>query len=193
MSIRKSSYSTTTIKSNTDRLSCVYCLEENENETIVPDLSPRLINSQSCPTCNTIREQDPVNNGHRTGRTEVRLRNEDQGPYICCEYYEIGKKGSCSYVRSARESDEIEFPKLAVECPVLYLFKDQVDLHDETSSAIDKDSYNQEENIHSINDDELRTADSNEMNIFIEKIEYKLEEIKDLLKKITDIRDQQSN
>ena len=76
---------------------------------------------------------------------------------------------------------------------MLYLFKDQVDLHDETSSAIDKDSYNQEENIHSINDDELRTPDSNEMNIFIEKIEYKLEEIKDLLKKITDIRDQQSN
>ena len=62
------------------------------------------------------------------------------------------------------------------------LFKDQVDLHDETSSAIDRDSYNQEENIHSINDDELRTADSNEMNIFIE-IEYKLEEIKDLLKR----------
>ena len=59
-------------------------------------------------------------------------------------------------------------------------------------SAIDKD-YIIRKKIHSINDDELRTADSNEMNIFIEKIEYKLEEIKDLLKKITDIRDQQSN
>ena len=103
------------------------------------------------------------------------------------------QRGSCSYRRSVSQSDEIEFPKLAVECPVLYLFKDQVDLHDETSSAFDKDSCNQEENIHSVNDDELRTADSNEMNIFIEKIEYKLEEIKDLLKKIKDIRDQQSN
>ena len=90
------------------------------------------------------------------------------------------------------ESDEIEFPNLLLNV-LCFTYKDQVDLHDETSSAIDKDSYNQEENIHSINDDELRTADSNEMNIFIEKIEYKLEEIKDLLKKITDIRDQQSN
>ncbi len=181
------------LRARPDRLSCVYCLGENENESIVPDLSPRLINSQSCPTCNTIREQDPVNNSHRTGRTEVRLRNEDQGPYICCELYEMYQRGSCSYRRSVSQSDEIEFPKLAVECPVLYLFKDQVDLHDETSSAFDKDSCNQEENIHSVNDDELRTADSNEMNIFIEKIEYKLEEIKDLLKKIKDIRDQQSN
>ena len=176
-----------------DRVSCVYCLEENENESIVPDLTPRLINSQSCPTCNTIRERDPVNNSHRNGHTEVRLRNDDQGPYICCSLYEKYKEGSCRHIRDIRESDDIEYPELAIECPVLYLFRDQGELHDEASTEIDINLDSQDENIQPVNPDELATIDTNEMNIYVEMIEYKLEEIKDLLKKIKDIQDQQSN
>lgn len=181
------------LRATPDRLSCVYCLGENENESIVPDLSPRLINSQSCPTCNTIREQDPVNNGHRTGRTEVRLRNEDQGPYICCSLFQMYQEGSCSYRRSIRETDEIIYPTHSIECPVLYLFRDQGESLDETSSETDTNSDSQDENIQSVNADEPRMIDNNEMYLYVEKIEYKVQEIKDLLKGIKDILDQQSN
>ena len=166
------------LKIHPDRISCVHCLQENENNQNIPDLRPQLLNSEPCPTCHTMRNRDPQGNSHRVGRTEVRLNNEDKTPYICCSLWQIGKEGSCSYIRSVRESDEIEFPKI-IDTPVWELFIDANDSDDNASNE-DKDDAEPEQNGMEI----ANLNDEKEIAFYIEEINHKLEEIKELLEKI---------
>jgi len=146
------------------RTSCVHCLEDQEITKDVPDIKPRLMNSGPCPTCKTFYKRDPEKYSHRKGRTEVRLINEDGTPYICCTLHDYMKKGSCAYSRKLREDDEIEYLQLNQDLD-LKLFVDELKLDSNALNPID-------------------LKDNKEMDDLIEKIEYKIEEINELLKKL---------
>ena len=154
------------------RVNPSYCLEDQEMSQDIPDLKPRLINSMPCPTCKTLFARDPDRYSHRKGRTEVRLINEDGSQYICCSLHDYMKKGSCSYSRKLREDDEIEYIELNRGLN-LKLFIDEIGADLDTQSISD-------------------LVEIENIEHLIEKIEYKLEETNELLKKLRNLTERKS-
>ena len=147
---------------------CIYCLEENEGQNNTPSLAPYLINSKPCPTCRTKRNRDPVNNAHRTGRTQVRL-NAENNPYICCELYPVYPR-KCSHVRGVRDDDEIEHREISTYQGLdIPLFRDE-EISDD----------------HELETQELSTEILEPKDV-LEKIEIKFEQLKDLIRELREL------
>ena len=161
---------------NPDRTNCVHCDQENEDAVDVPPIVPRLVNNQPCPTCRTMRNQDPVGNAHRTGTQEIRLNNDTGEPYVCCSLYPHWNPGGCPYTRNIWDTDVIE------------------DREINRTQELDIQLFRDEE----INDDhelEAQELPPEEIDLedVLEKIENKFEELKGLIKELRELVDKNQN
>jgi hypothetical protein len=161
---------------NPDRTNCVHCDQENEDAVDVPPLVPQLINSQPCSICEDKREEDPLRYAHRTGRTEIRINNDDGNLYIACTLFQMYVTDMCSYRRDIGVGDQIE----------------NIDIN--RTQDLDIQLFRDEE----INDDhELETQElppeEIDLEDVLEKIENKFEELKGLIKELRELVDKNQN